>query len=140
MDWVTELPTSADKSYNYCLGIVDRYRKTPIFLRGHKYDTSIDDALLLWSRVISHAILFNNTISHTGPKFTSALWINIHRFFWTKLSFPTKYHPQTDVLEERMIQNLENVVRRFCSYGLYLKYSDGVFHAWCTLIPALKLA
>ncbi|MBW0486931.1 hypothetical protein O181_026646 [Austropuccinia psidii MF-1] len=50
------------------------------------------------------------------------------------------YHPQTDGLAERMIQTLEDMVRRFCSYGVELKYCDGFNHDWCTLLPALQLA
>ncbi|MBW0493393.1 hypothetical protein O181_033108 [Austropuccinia psidii MF-1] len=38
--------------------------------------------------------------------------------FGTKLSFSTAYHPQTDGLDERMIQTLEDMIRRFCAYGL----------------------
>ncbi|MBW0486082.1 hypothetical protein O181_025797 [Austropuccinia psidii MF-1] len=38
------------------------------------------------------------------PEFTSELWTNFHRFRWTKLSFSTAYHPQTDWLEEGIIQ------------------------------------
>ncbi|MBW0578497.1 hypothetical protein O181_118212, partial [Austropuccinia psidii MF-1] len=59
---------------------------------------------------------------------------------WTKLSFSTAYHPQTDGLAERMIQTLEDMIRRFCAYGLEFKDSDGFTHDWCTLIPALELA
>ncbi|MBW0524729.1 hypothetical protein O181_064444 [Austropuccinia psidii MF-1] len=58
MDWVTALPPSGDKGYNSCLVIVDRYRKTPIFLPCHKDDTAMDTDLLLWSRIISHTGLF----------------------------------------------------------------------------------
>ncbi|MBW0497522.1 hypothetical protein O181_037237 [Austropuccinia psidii MF-1] len=117
MDWVTALPPSGDKSYNSCLVILDRYRKTPIFLQCHKDNTAMDTALLLWSRVISHTGLFG-----------------------TNLSFSTAYHPQTDGLEERMIQTLEDMIGRFCTYGLEFKDSDGFTHEWCTLIPALELA
>ncbi|MBW0568642.1 hypothetical protein O181_108357 [Austropuccinia psidii MF-1] len=39
-----------------------------------------------------------------------------------------------------MIQNLEDMIRRFCAYGLEFKDSYGFTHDWCTLIPALKLA
>ncbi|MBW0527565.1 hypothetical protein O181_067280, partial [Austropuccinia psidii MF-1] len=39
-----------------------------------------------------------------------------------------------------MIQALEEIIRRFCAYGLELKDSDGFTHDWCTLIPALELA
>ncbi|MBW0505675.1 hypothetical protein O181_045390 [Austropuccinia psidii MF-1] len=47
------------------------------------------------------------------------------------------YHPQTDGLAERMIQTLEDMISRFCAYGLEFKDSDGFTHEWCTLIPAL---
>ncbi|MBW0568585.1 hypothetical protein O181_108300 [Austropuccinia psidii MF-1] len=100
----------------------------------------MDTALLLWSRVISHTGLFRNIISDREPKFTSSLWINLIRLFGTKLSFSTAYHPQTDGLAERMIQTSEDMIRRFCAYGLEFKDSDGFTHDWCTLIPALEVA
>ncbi|MBW0481306.1 hypothetical protein O181_021021, partial [Austropuccinia psidii MF-1] len=56
------------------------------------------------------------------------------------LSFSTAYHPQTDGLAERMIQTLEDMIRRLCAYGLEFKDSDGFTHDWCTLIPELELA
>ncbi|MBW0476513.1 hypothetical protein O181_016228 [Austropuccinia psidii MF-1] len=118
MDWVTALPPSGDKGYNAFLVILDRYRKAPIFLPCHKDDTAMDTALLLWSRVISHKGLFKNIISDRDPKFTYALWTNIHRLFVTKLSFSTAYHRQTDGLAETMIQTLEDMIRIFCAYGL----------------------
>ncbi|MBW0561873.1 hypothetical protein O181_101588 [Austropuccinia psidii MF-1] len=37
-----------------------------------------------------------------------------------------------------MIQNLEDMIRRFCAYGPELKYSYGFTHDWCNLIPALE--
>ncbi|MBW0480035.1 hypothetical protein O181_019750 [Austropuccinia psidii MF-1] len=40
-----------------------------------------------------------------------------------------------------MIQNLEEIIIRFCAYGLDFKDSDGFTHYWCTLvIPAVELA
>ncbi|MBW0551882.1 hypothetical protein O181_091597, partial [Austropuccinia psidii MF-1] len=100
----------------------------------------MDTALLLWSRIISHTGLFNNIISDRDPKFTSALWTNLQRFFGSKLSFSKAYHPQTDGLAERMIQTLEHMIRRFCAYGLKFNNSVGFTHDWCTLIPAIELA
>ncbi|MBW0541360.1 hypothetical protein O181_081075 [Austropuccinia psidii MF-1] len=82
MDLVTALPPSGDKSYNSGLIIVDRYSKTRIFLPCHEDDTAMDTDLLLWSRVISNTGLFKNIISDRDPKFTSALWTNLHRLFW----------------------------------------------------------
>ncbi|MBW0500724.1 hypothetical protein O181_040439 [Austropuccinia psidii MF-1] len=140
MNWVTALPPSCDKAYNACLVIVDIYNKTPIFLPCHKDDTAMDKALLLWSRVIPNTGLFKNIICDRDHNLTSELWTNLHRLLGTKISFSTEYHPETDGLAERMIQNLEDMIRRFCAYGLKLKGSDGFTHDWCTLIPALELA
>ncbi|MBW0591941.1 hypothetical protein O181_131656 [Austropuccinia psidii MF-1] len=140
MDWVTGLPPGGDRSYNACLVIVDRFSKTPIFLPCHKDDTAMDTFLLIWNRVVSWTGIFTNIISDGDLKFTSALWRNLHQLFGTKLSFSTAHHPQTDVLADRMIQTLEDMVRRFCAYGLESKYCDGFTNYWCTLLPALELA
>ncbi|MBW0575972.1 hypothetical protein O181_115687 [Austropuccinia psidii MF-1] len=100
----------------------------------------MDTALLIWNRVVSWTGIFTNIISDTDPKFTSALWTNLHQLFGTKLSFSTAYHSQTYGLGERMIQTLGDMVRRFCAYGLEFKDCDVFTHYWCTLLPALELA
>ncbi|MBW0477911.1 hypothetical protein O181_017626 [Austropuccinia psidii MF-1] len=94
---------------------------------------------MIWNGVISHKGLFQNIISDRDPKFTSALRTNLHNLFEKKLSLSTAYHPHTDVLADRIIQTLEEMIRRFCAYGLELKDSDGFNYYWCNLIPALKL-
>ncbi|MBW0518151.1 hypothetical protein O181_057866 [Austropuccinia psidii MF-1] len=140
MNWVTELPPGGDRSYNVFLVLVDRYSKTPMFVPFHKDDTAMYTAILIWNKAISHTGLFQNIISDRDPRFTPALWKNLHNLFGTKLSFSTAYHPQSDGLEERMIQNLEEMIRRFCDYGLEFNNSDGFTHYWCILIPAVELA
>ncbi|MBW0542009.1 hypothetical protein O181_081724 [Austropuccinia psidii MF-1] len=120
MDWVTALPPGGDRSYNACLVLLT--------------------AIMIWNKVISHTGLLKNIISDRDLKFTSALWKNLHNLFRTKLSFSRAYHPQTDGLAERMIQTLEDIIRRFCAYGIEFKDSYGFTHDWCTLIPTLELA
>ncbi|MBW0508533.1 hypothetical protein O181_048248 [Austropuccinia psidii MF-1] len=117
MNWVTALPPGGDRSYNAYLVSVDRYRKAPMLLPFHKDDTAIDTELMIWNRVISHTGVLQNIISDRDAKFTSALWTNLHNFSGTKSSFSKAYHPQTDGLAERMIQNSEEMIRRFCAYG-----------------------
>ncbi|MBW0467035.1 hypothetical protein O181_006750 [Austropuccinia psidii MF-1] len=123
--------------YNACLVLVDRYSKTPIFLPCHKDDTAMDTAIIICNKVISHKGLFQNIISDKYPKFTSVLWKTLHNLFGTKLLFSTAYHPQTDGLAERIIQTLEDIIRRFYAYVLEFKDSDGFTHDLCTLIQAL---
>ncbi|MBW0583437.1 hypothetical protein O181_123152 [Austropuccinia psidii MF-1] len=136
MDLVTSLPQGGERSYNSCLVIFDRSSMTPIFLPCHKDDTAMDTALLIWNRVVSWTGIFTSIICERDPRFTSALCTNSHQLFGTKLSFSTAYHPQTDGMAERMIQNLEDMVR-FCAYGLEFKDCDEFTHDWCTLLPAL---
>ncbi|MBW0559267.1 hypothetical protein O181_098982 [Austropuccinia psidii MF-1] len=85
MDSVTALPRGGGRIYNACLVLIDRYRKNPMFLPFHKDDTSMDTAIMIWNKVISHTGLFQNIISHRDPKFTSALCTNLHSLFGTKL-------------------------------------------------------
>ncbi|MBW0579146.1 hypothetical protein O181_118861 [Austropuccinia psidii MF-1] len=140
MDWVTGLPPGGDRSYNACLVIVDRFSKAPIFLPCHKYDTAMDTDLLICNRVVSWTGIFKDIISDRDPKFTSALWKNLHQLFGTKLSFSTAYHPQTNGLAESIIQTLEDMVRIFCAHSLEFKDCAGFTHDWCTLLLALELS
>ncbi|MBW0489398.1 hypothetical protein O181_029113 [Austropuccinia psidii MF-1] len=139
MEWVTGLPPGGDRSYNACLVIVDRFSKTQIFLPCHKDDTDMDKALLIWNIVISWTSIFTNIISDRDREFTSALLPNNHQLFGTKFSFSTAYHPQTDSLAGRMIQNLEDMMRRLCAYGREFKDCYGLTNDWCTFSPALEL-
>ncbi|MBW0556845.1 hypothetical protein O181_096560 [Austropuccinia psidii MF-1] len=50
------------------------------------------------------------------------------------------YHPQKDGLAERMIQALEDMIRKICAYGFKFKDSYGFTRDWCALIPALESA
>ncbi|MBW0541068.1 hypothetical protein O181_080783 [Austropuccinia psidii MF-1] len=98
MDWVTGLVPGGKENFNACLIIVDRFSQSMRFLPCHKEDTAMDTALLFW----------NNIISTCGvPKII--------------LAFSTAYHPQTDRLAERMIQKMEDILRRFCAYGMEYK-------------------
>ncbi|MBW0588737.1 hypothetical protein O181_128452 [Austropuccinia psidii MF-1] len=124
MDWISGLPSGGDKSYNACLVIFYRFSKTPIFFPCHKDDIAMDTALLIWNRIVSWTGIFTNIMSDRDPKFTSALCKNLHKFFGTKLSFSTAYHPQADGLPEIMIQTLEDMVRRVFEYGPEFKDCD----------------
>ncbi|MBW0515698.1 hypothetical protein O181_055413 [Austropuccinia psidii MF-1] len=139
MDWGTALPSRGDRIFNACIVLVDKYSKRPISLPCVKAETSMDTAIMIWNRVIRKTGVFQNITSDRHPKFTLALWTNFHNVFGKKLSFSAAYHPQTDVLQERMIQTLEDMIRTFCFHVLEFKDSDGFTHDWCTLIPALEL-
>ncbi|MBW0557635.1 hypothetical protein O181_097350 [Austropuccinia psidii MF-1] len=119
MDWVTALPPGGDRSYNSCLVLVDRYSKTPMFLPCPKDDTAMDTAIMIWNKGISHTGLFQNIISGRDPKFTPALWTNLHNLFGTKLSFSTAYQPQNDGLAECVRCGYKTFDKISCPQNLY---------------------
>ncbi|MBW0584480.1 hypothetical protein O181_124195 [Austropuccinia psidii MF-1] len=94
----------------------------------------LDDISNRFTEVKAHTIALKKCFD------TSTLRTNLYQLFVTKLSFSTAYHPQTDGLSEKIIQTLEEMVRKFCAYGLEFKYCDGFTHDWCTLLTALQLA
>ncbi|MBW0578494.1 hypothetical protein O181_118209 [Austropuccinia psidii MF-1] len=97
-------------------------------------------ALLFWNNILSTCGVPKIIISDRDPKFTSKIWTNLYEILGTKLSFSTAYHPQTDGLAERMIQTMEDILRRLCAYGMEYKDHEGCTHGWVTLLPAVQLA
>ncbi|MBW0466440.1 hypothetical protein O181_006155 [Austropuccinia psidii MF-1] len=110
------------------------------FLPCHKEDTAIDTAMLSWNDTISTCGVPKIIISDRDPKLTSEFWTNLYDMLGTKLAFSTVYHPQKDGLAERMIQTMEDILRRFCGYGVEYKDHEGYTHDWVTLLPAVQLA
>ncbi|MBW0466550.1 hypothetical protein O181_006265 [Austropuccinia psidii MF-1] len=140
MDWVTGLVLGGKEMFNACLIIVDRFSKSMRFLSCHKEDTDMDTALLFWNNIISTCGVFKIIIGDRYPKFTSAFWTNFYDILGTKVAFSTAYHPQTDGLAARIIQTMENILRRFFTYGMEYKDNEGYTHDWVTLLPAVQLA
>ncbi|MBW0583147.1 hypothetical protein O181_122862 [Austropuccinia psidii MF-1] len=110
------------------------------FLPCHKEDTAMDTALLFWKNIISTCGVPKIIISYRDPKFTSELWTNLYDILGTKNAFSTDYHPQTDELAQRMIQTMEDILRRFPPYGMEYKDHEGYTHDWVTLLPEVQLA
>ncbi|MBW0541522.1 hypothetical protein O181_081237 [Austropuccinia psidii MF-1] len=140
MDWVTGLVPGGKENYNACLIIADRFSKSMRCLPCHMEDKAMDIPLLFWNNIISTCEVPKIIISYTDPKFTSEIWTNLYDILGTKLAFSTAYHPQTDGLAERMIQTMEDILRRFCPYGMEYKYHEGYTHDWVTLLPTVQLA
>ncbi|MBW0464083.1 hypothetical protein O181_003798 [Austropuccinia psidii MF-1] len=112
MEWLTGLVPGGKENFNGFLIIVDRFSKSVRCLPCHKEDTAINTSLLFW----------NNIISTCGvPK----IWTNLYDMHGTKLAFSAAYHPQTDGLAERMIQTMEDIIRRFCAYVMEYKDHEG---------------
>ncbi|MBW0468613.1 hypothetical protein O181_008328 [Austropuccinia psidii MF-1] len=140
MDWVTGVVTGGKENFNAFLIIVDRFSKSMRCLPCHKEDTAMDTALLFWNNIISTCGVPKFIISDRDPKVTSEFWTKLYDILGTKLAFSTAYHPQTDGLAERMIHTMEEILRRFCAYGMKNMDHEGYTHDWATLLPAVQLA
>ncbi|MBW0557456.1 hypothetical protein O181_097171 [Austropuccinia psidii MF-1] len=128
------------ENFNACLIIGDRLSNSMRCLPCHKEGTAMDTSLLFWSNIISTCGVPKIIISDRNPKFTSEFWTNLYDMVGTKLAFYTAYHLQTDVLAERMIQTMEDILRIFCAYGMEYKHHEGYTHDWLTLLPEVKLS
>ncbi|MBW0561576.1 hypothetical protein O181_101291 [Austropuccinia psidii MF-1] len=78
----------------------------------------MDTSFLFWKNIISTCGIPKIIISDRDPKFTSKFWTNLYDMLGTKIKFSTAYHQQTDGLAEMMIQTMEDIIRRFCAYGM----------------------
>ncbi|MBW0497699.1 hypothetical protein O181_037414 [Austropuccinia psidii MF-1] len=123
MDWVTGLVPGGKENFNACLIIVDRFRKSMRCLPSHKEGTAMDTALLFWNNIIYTCGVPKIIISDRDPKFTSAFWTNLYYIPGTKLDFSTAYHPQTDGLDERMIQTMEDLRKNAVEVKLTEEFS-----------------
>ncbi|MBW0486905.1 hypothetical protein O181_026620 [Austropuccinia psidii MF-1] len=140
MDWGIGLVPGGKENFNACLIVFDRLSKSMRCLTCHKEDTAMDTALLFWNNNISTCGVPKIIISDRDPKLTSEFRTNLYEILVTKLAFSTAYHPQTDGLPERMIQSMEDILRRLCAYGMEYKDHEGYTHDWVTLLPAVQLA
>ncbi|MBW0466841.1 hypothetical protein O181_006556 [Austropuccinia psidii MF-1] len=104
MDWLTGLVPGVKENYNYCPVIVDRFRKSVIFLPFHKEDTAMDTYLLFWNNNIAKYGVLKIIISDRNPKVTSGFQTKLYDMRRNKLEFSTANHPQTDGLAQRCSQ------------------------------------
>ncbi|MBW0471198.1 hypothetical protein O181_010913 [Austropuccinia psidii MF-1] len=140
MDLVTGLVPQGKGNFNACLVIADSYRKGLRCLPCQKEETAMDKALSFWKNIIATCGVPKIIISDRDPKFTSQFWTKRYDMLGTKLVASTAYHPKTDGLAERMIQTMEDIIRRFCAYGMENKDHEGYTHDWVTILPPVQLA
>jgi putative transposase len=138
MDFVTALPVVGKENFNSVLLVVDRFSKGARFLPCHKESSALDIALLFWQTIINNVGCPRIIISNRHLKFTSKFWQHLFDLLEPKLSFLTAYHPQMDGLAERMIQTLEDMLWRYCSFGTKFKDGEGYTRNWLSLLPSLE--
>ncbi|MBW0515327.1 hypothetical protein O181_055042 [Austropuccinia psidii MF-1] len=121
MHWATVLVPGRKENFDACMIIVDRFRKSVRCLPCHKENKAMDTAFLFWNNIISTCGVHKCISSDRDPNFKSEFWTDFYDMLGTKLAFSTAYPPKTDGLAERMIQTMEYILRRFCTYGMEYK-------------------
>ena len=92
--------------------IVDKLTKSAHFIPV-RMDYSMDRLAELYVEEIVrlHGVPLS-IVSDRDPSFTSRFWKELQSALGTKLKFSTTFHPQTDGQSERLIQVLEDMLRR----------------------------
>ena len=140
MDVVTGLPPAGPENYNSVNVVVDRYSKKAKFIPCHKEIDARAVADMWWKHLFTEAGLPFIIISDRDPKFTSEFWKSLMKIMGRDLKLSTAHNPQTDGLAERMIQTLEDMIRRYCAFGLQFTDYEGFTHDWVSLLPGLEFA
>ena len=140
MDFVTGLPAAGDLSYNSALVVVCRLSRKAKFIPVHKDIDARGVALVWWKHMLNEAGLPLAIISDRDPKFTGEFWKELMKIVGCSLILSTAHHPQTDGLAERMIQTLEDMIRRYCAFGMMYEDNEGYTHDWVSLLPGLEFA
>ncbi|MBW0501004.1 hypothetical protein O181_040719 [Austropuccinia psidii MF-1] len=100
----------------------------------------MNTALLFWNNIISTCGVPKIIINDWDTKFTLEFWTTLYGMLGTKILFSTANNPQTDSLAKRMIHTMEDIIRRFCAYGMEYKENEGYTYDWVTLLPEVQLA
>ncbi|XP_043811350.1 uncharacterized protein LOC122723353 [Manihot esculenta] len=111
MDFVVGLPLTLRKK-DVIWVIVDRLTKSAHFILV-RTDYSLEKYAELYINEIVrlHGVPLS-IISDRDPRFTARFWEKLHEALGTKLNFSTSFHPQTDGQSERVIQTLEDMLRK----------------------------
>ena len=118
MHVVTGLPPAGLGDYDAVLVLVFRPTRKEKFFPTLKEISAMETATLLWNRVIADVGLFRVAISDRDPRFTAEVYKALFKIMGPTLEFSTAYHPQTDGLAERTMQTLEDMIRRYCAFGI----------------------
>ncbi|KAA3487887.1 reverse transcriptase [Gossypium australe] len=111
MDFVSSLPLTPRKKDAIWV-VVDRLTKSAHFIPVRS-DFSFERLAELYiSEIVRLLRVPLSIVSDRDPIFTSRFWKKLQEALGTKLHFSTAFHPQTDSQSERIIQILEDMLRR----------------------------
>ena len=119
------------------LVMVCRFSKKTKFIPVHEEIDAKGVAHVWWRHMLVEAGLPLAIVSDRDPKFTSEFWRCLMKIVGCDLKLSTAHHPQTDGLAERAIQTLEDLIRRYCAFGMLYKDNGGFAHDLVSLLSGL---
>lgn len=132
MDFVVGMPDSSQGKYDSFLTVVCRFSKRVILIPCHTTDSASDVARRFFDNVVARHNTPVEIVSDRDPKFTSAFWKALFKFFRTQLSMSTAHHPQSDGQTERVNRVVEEMLR-----GMILEFPD---EDWVSYLPHCEVA
>ncbi|KAK4697689.1 hypothetical protein P7C70_g8174, partial [Phenoliferia sp. Uapishka_3] len=140
MDFVTGFPPGGSNGHNAVLVVVDQFSRRARFLPTFVDADAKFTATVFYKFIMSEHGVPAGIISDRDKLFTSDFWKHLAALCGFKLKLSTSYHPQTDGLAERFISLLEDMLRRFVSFGPTWTDELGFSHDWIELLPGLEFA
>ena len=101
LDFITDLPMTKNKK-DCILTIVDKATRMVHLIPCEKSIAAAETAKEYWDHVVKLHRVPMVLYSDRGTQFTSSFWKTLWGLIGTKLKYNTTYHPQTQVVVERM--------------------------------------
>ena len=114
MDFVGPFPQS--KGFDFMLIVICRFTSMVHLIPTYTTATAKDVAWLYLKEVVRLHGIPDTIVSDRDPRFVSRFWRELHKLVGTKLLMSTAYHPQTDGMAERAVQNASQVLRTMISH------------------------
>ena len=116
MDWITDLPLTADTEFNNILVILEMLSKRVILIACKNTMTASQCADVFFERVVSQHGLPRVIFSDRDSRFTSAFWQHLWERLGTRLKMTASYNPRGNAQNERVHIPIEDMLRAITQY------------------------
>ena len=113
MDFVGPFPES--NQYDLLWVVMDRLTSMTHLIPITTKTSAPDLASKFISEIVRLHGIPESILSDRDPRFTSKFWKELHRLLGSNLLMSTAFHPQTDGITERRIQNVSSILRTLVS-------------------------